>query len=139
MKEHHVPQNRSAVRTLMTSETVSPHREQAQASPATRSRPAGQVLLLSPSRGLGGGIERYVQGIQSAFDDAGVASRQLALARSGPAGHRALLAEASATLAGAATPTRVIVAHRALLPVATVLARIRAVSGISVVCYGSDV
>jgi phosphatidyl-myo-inositol dimannoside synthase len=123
----------------MTNETVFPQREQEEASPATRARHTGQVLLLSPSRGLGGGIERYVQGIQSAFDDTGVASRQLALARPGPAGHRALLAEARAALAGAATPTRVIVAHRALLPVATVLARIRAVSGISVVCYGSDV
>src|ERR1700722_3735609 len=137
MKEHHAP--RSPVRTLMASETLFPQREQAQASPATRSRPTGQVLLLSPSRGLGGGIERYVQGIQCAFEDAGVDSRQLALARPGPAGHRALLAEATAALAGAATPARVIVAHRALLPVATLLARIRAVSGISVVCYGSDV
>ena len=123
----------------MTSETVSPQLEQAEASPTTRAQHTRQVLLLSPSRGLGGGIERYVQGIQSAFDYAGVSSRQLALARPGPAGHRALLAEATAALAVAATPTRVIVAHQALLPVATLLARLRAVSGISVVCYGSDV
>jgi phosphatidyl-myo-inositol dimannoside synthase len=123
----------------MTSETVSPQREQAEASPTARARHTGQVLLLSPSQGLGGGIERYVQGIQSAFDDEGVASRGLAPAKPGPAGHRALLAEAAAALAGAATPARLIVAHRALLPVATVLARIRAVSGISVLCYGSDV
>jgi phosphatidyl-myo-inositol dimannoside synthase len=123
----------------VTSETVFPQRDYAQTSPTTPAPPTGQVLLLSPSLGLGGGIERYVLAIQSAFDDAGVTSRRLDLARPGPAGHRALLAEATAALAGAATPARVIVAHRALLPVATVLARIRAVSGISVVCHGSDV
>lgn len=123
----------------MTSETVFPQWEQAEASSTTRARPTGQVLLLSPSLGLGGGIERYAQAIQSAFDDAGVASRRLDLAKPGPAGHRALLAKATAALAGTATPARVIVAHRGLLPVATVLARIRAVSGISVICHGSDV
>jgi phosphatidylinositol alpha-1,6-mannosyltransferase len=123
----------------MTSETVFPQREQARSSPTTRTPHTGQVLLLSPSQGLGGGIERYVQGIQSALDDAGVASRQLALARPGPTAHRALLAEAAAVLAGADAPARLIVAHRALLPVATLLACIRAVSGISVVCHGSDV
>lgn len=123
----------------MTSETVFSQREQAPSSPTTRTPHTGPVLLLSPSQGLGGGIERYVQGIQSALDDAGVANRQLALARPGPTAHRALLAEAAAALAGADTPARLIVAHRALLPVATLLARIRAVSGVSVVCHGSDV
>jgi glycosyltransferase involved in cell wall biosynthesis len=100
---------------------------------------AGRVLLLAPSRGLGGGIERYVQTVQSAFGDAGVASERLDLARPGPAGHRALLAEAAAALAATATPTRLVIAHRALLPLAAVLARIRRVGGISVICHGSDV
>jgi hypothetical protein len=97
------------------------------------------VLLLAPSRGLGGGIERYVQTVQSAFDDAGVVSRRLDLARPGPEGHRALLAQAAAALAGTATPTRLVIAHRALLPVAALLARIRRVGGISVICHGTDV
>ncbi len=123
----------------MTSEAVLPDRDEAEAPPATGARHTGHVLLLAPSRGLGGGIERYVQTVHSAFDDAGVTSRRLDLARSGPAGHRALLAEATAALAGATAPARAIVAHRALLPVATVLARMRAVSGISVICHGGDV
>lgn len=122
----------------MISETGPSHREQAEAPTAPGARHTGQVLLLSPSLGLGGGIERYVQAVQSAFDDSGVASRRLDLATPGPAGHRALLAEATAALAGAVTPARVIVAHRALLPVATMLARRCAVSGISVVCHGID-
>jgi glycosyltransferase involved in cell wall biosynthesis len=100
---------------------------------------AGPVLLLAPSRGLGGGIERYVQTVQSALDERGVPCRRLDLARPGPAGHRALLKEAAAALAGPGKPARVILGHRALLPVAALLARRRAVSGISVICHGSDV
>jgi phosphatidylinositol alpha-1,6-mannosyltransferase len=99
----------------------------------------GQVLLLAPSRGLGGGIERYAQTVQSAFDGAGVACRRLDLATPGPRGHRALLVAAAAALAGTAAPTRVVIAHRSLLPVARVLGRIRPVGGISVICHGSDV
>ena len=97
------------------------------------------VLLLAPSRGLLGGIERYVQTVESAFRDRGVAHLRLDLARPGPAGHRALLTEAAAALAGPGHPARVIVAHRALLPVAALLARMRPVSGISVICHGIDV
>ena len=36
-------------------------------------------------------------------------------------------------------PTRLVLAHRALLPVAALLARESCVNGISVVCHGSDV
>ena len=101
--------------------------------------PVARVLLLAPSRGLGGGIERYVQTVQSAFDDACVPSRRLDLPRPGPAGHLALLAEGAAALAGTTGPTRVVIGHRALLPVAVILSRMRSVDGISVICHGSDV
>jgi phosphatidyl-myo-inositol dimannoside synthase len=102
---------------------------------------AERALLLAPSRGLGGGIERYLQTVESAFDDAGVASRRVDLSRPGPAGHRVLLAEATSALASIAGPARprLVVGHRSLLPVAAVLARTRRVDGISVVCHGSDV
>jgi phosphatidyl-myo-inositol dimannoside synthase len=102
---------------------------------------AERALLLAPSRGLGGGIERYLQTVETAFDDAGVASRRVDLSRPGPAGHRALLAEATSALASIAGPARprLVVGHRSLLPVAAVLARTRRVDGISVVCHGSDV
>jgi phosphatidyl-myo-inositol dimannoside synthase len=100
---------------------------------------AGPVLLLTPSRGLGGGIERYVETVQSAFADRGVACQRLDLPRPGPAGYRTLLAEASAALADAAGGARVVIAHRALLPVAVLLSRIRQVRGISVICHGIDV
>jgi phosphatidyl-myo-inositol dimannoside synthase len=101
--------------------------------------PAGQALLLAPSRGLGGGIERYVQTVQSAFDEAGVTSRRLDLTRPGPAGHRDLLAAGRDALGAMAGPVRLVVAHRALLPVAALLARSGRLDGISVICHGSDV
>jgi phosphatidyl-myo-inositol dimannoside synthase len=99
----------------------------------------GPVLLLAPSRGLGGGIERYLQTVQSAFAERGVAHERLDLRHSGLAGHRVLLGEAVAALAGAPGPARVILGHRALLPVASLLARARPVGGLSVICHGSDV
>jgi phosphatidyl-myo-inositol dimannoside synthase len=123
----------------VTSEAALRPRELAEAPSATRAQHTGQVLLLAPSRALGGGIERYVQTVQSAFDDAGVASLRLDLARPGPAGHRTLLAEGTAALAGMTGPVRMVIAHRTLLPVAALLARKRPVDGISVICHGSDV
>jgi phosphatidyl-myo-inositol dimannoside synthase len=121
------------------SEAVLPSREQAEAPSTTGARRTGQVLLLAPSRNLGGGIERYVQTVQSAFDDAGVVSLRLDLGRSGPAGHRALLAEGTAALAAMSGPVRMVIAHRALLPVAALLARTGKVYGTSVICHGSEV
>lgn len=98
-----------------------------------------RALLLAPSEGLGGGIERYAQTVQSALSDYGVRCARLNLPGPGLGGHRALLAAAAAALPRDARPTRLIAAHRALLPVAALLATVRPVSGISVICHGSDV
>ena len=118
----------------MTSESVLPE------PPATTvGTPGSPVLLLTPSQGLGGGIERYVATLESAFDEAGVTSHRFDLPRPGPGGHRALLTAGRATLAGLPGPVRLVAAHRALLPVALLLARSHAVSGVSVICHGSDV
>lgn len=119
----------------MTSEVTLPRPGQGRAGLP----PAGQALLLAPSRGLGGGIERYVQTVQSAFDEAGVTSRRLDLARPGPGGHRALLAASRAALGAMPGAVRLVIAHRALLPVAALLARTGRLDGISVICHGSDV
>jgi phosphatidyl-myo-inositol dimannoside synthase len=127
----------------VTSETTLPRGGRAGAArPAAVAHgagPAGRALLLAPSRGLGGGIERYVQTVQSAFDEAGVTSLRLDLTGAGPAGHRTLLAEATAALEALAGPARLVIAHRALLPVAALLARSGRLDGISVICHGSDV
>jgi phosphatidyl-myo-inositol dimannoside synthase len=128
----------------VASEAVLPQPDKAGVWTGTDARDGGgantkQVLLLAPSRGLGGGIERYLLTVQSAFDDAGVTSLRLDLTRPGAAGHRALLAEGTAALAAMTGPVRVVIGHRALLPVAALLARKRPVDGISVICHGSDV
>jgi phosphatidylinositol alpha-1,6-mannosyltransferase len=99
----------------------------------------GEVLLLSPSRGLGGGIERYVETLEWAFAAQGVGCQRIDLHHPGPAGHAGLLARCSFALRGRTERTRLVVAHRALLPVATVLASASSVEGISVICHGSDV
>jgi phosphatidylinositol alpha-1,6-mannosyltransferase len=98
----------------------------------------GRVLLLSPSQGLGGGIERYVETLQWAFAAEGVACQRLDLTTSGPRAHVQLLAHGRALLRVDREPARLVVAHRTLLAVAVLLARDRLVSGISLVCHGSE-
>ena len=98
----------------------------------------GRVLLLSPSRGLGGGIERYVETVEWAFAAEGVECQRLDLSGSGARAHARLLAQGRAILRADSEPTRLVVAHRTLLPVAALLARDSAVCGMSVLCYGSE-
>ena len=100
---------------------------------------SGRVLLLTPSRGLGGGIERYADTLEWAFTEQGVEYSRMDLRRSGPGGHAQLLGECRGWLRASDAPTRLILAHRALLLVGSLLAREPSVRGISVVCHGSDV
>lgn len=97
------------------------------------------ALLLTPSCGLGGGIERYVETLEWAFLAQGVEFERIDLCRSGGVAHARMLAQARAHLRSDPRSTRLILAHRSLLPVASFLARERSVRGISVVCHGSDV
>jgi glycosyltransferase involved in cell wall biosynthesis len=99
----------------------------------------GRVLLLSPSRGLGGGIERYVETLEWAFSAEGVTCQRLDLGGPGARDHARLLASARAILRGDPEPARLVVAHRALLPVAALLARDSAARGVSVLCHGSEI
>lgn len=98
-----------------------------------------RALILTPSGGQGGGIERYVETLEWAFTARGVAYTRLDLRGSGPCAHARLLAQSRADLRGEPTPTRLVLAHRTLLPVARALARQQCVAGISVICHGSDV
>jgi phosphatidylinositol alpha-1,6-mannosyltransferase len=98
-----------------------------------------QVLLLTPSRGLGGGIERYVETLEWAFTEERVTYRRIDLGCTGTSGHARMLAEASSYLKAGPGRSRLILAHRALLPVAALLTRRHRVEGVSVICHGSDV
>lgn len=99
----------------------------------------GQAILLAPSNGLGGGIERYVETLEWAFATQCVEYQRVNLWRPGASAHARMFAEVREQLRGETRPTRLILAHRALLPMASILARERCVCGISVVCHGSDV
>ena len=97
-----------------------------------------RVLLLSPSRGLGGGIERYVATLEWAFAAAGVDCQRLDLSEPGARAHARMLDRGRAMLRAGSQPARLVVAHRALLPIAALLARDPAACGVSVVCHGCE-
>jgi phosphatidyl-myo-inositol dimannoside synthase len=98
-----------------------------------------RALLLTPSRGLGGGIERYAQTLEWAFTDRGVEYRRVDLNGNGPSAHARLLIEGRSYLRASPGPVRLVVAHRALLPVALLLAWGRPQASVSLVCHGIDV
>jgi phosphatidylinositol alpha-1,6-mannosyltransferase len=84
-----------------------------------------RVLLLSPSRGQGGGIERYVETLEWALAAEGIDCQRLDLSSAGTRAHLRLLARGRALLRKESGPVRLVVAHRALLPVAALLAGTR--------------
>jgi phosphatidylinositol alpha-1,6-mannosyltransferase len=100
---------------------------------------ARRALLLSPSRGLGGGIERYVETLEWAFAAKDVPCQRIDLQRAGLCGHARMAARARLHLRADTEHARLVVAHRSLLPAAVVLAQDDRVAGISVVCHGNDV
>ncbi len=100
---------------------------------------AKSVLLLSPSRGVGGGIERYISALQWAFTADEVDCHRIDLSRPGGRAHLALLAEGKMLLRNTMAPMRIIVGHRSLLTVGTLLARERAACGLSIVCHGAEI
>src|SRR6201996_9103311 len=98
-----------------------------------------RALLLTPSRGLGGGIERYVETIEAAFTLEGVDYGRIDQEGPGLAAHRELFRQAVAEVRASGKRTRLVVAHPRLLPAAVLTARQADVDGISVLCHGADV
>jgi phosphatidylinositol alpha-1,6-mannosyltransferase len=101
--------------------------------------PPTPVLLLSLSKGLGGGIERYLETVEWALAVHGVEFHRIDLTGRGAWAHARMIRQARAHLAAEAAPARLIAAHPALLPTVLLLARRARVAGISVICHGSDV
>jgi phosphatidylinositol alpha-1,6-mannosyltransferase len=95
--------------------------------------------MLTPSHGRGGGIERYAETLEWAFDSQNVEYQRIDLNRPGLAAHARLLAQSRPVLRQSGEPARLVLLHRALLPAAALLARDGRVSGISVICHGRDV
>ncbi len=98
------------------------------------------ALLLAPSRGRGGGIERYIETIEWALDARGVGCCRMDLDGAGIGAHARLLRECRRRFGpGDDFPVRVIVAHRALLPATVPLTHRWRSRGISVICHGVEV
>jgi phosphatidyl-myo-inositol dimannoside synthase len=98
-----------------------------------------RALLLTPSRGYGGGVERYAETLDWALRSQGVECHRIDLNSRGLAAHAQLLAQAREHLRANEVPVRLLVAHPALLPVASLLANEPANAGMSVLCHGIDV
>lgn len=98
-----------------------------------------RALLLAPSRGQGGGIERYVQAIECAFASQGIDFCRVDLHGSGPTAHARMLAESRKQLCTGESAARLIVAHRALLPIASLISRKHPGCAISLLCHGIEV
>src|ERR1700761_791833 len=75
-----------------------------------------RALLLTPSRGLGGGIERYVETVEAAFTAEGVDYGRIDQPGPGPAAHRELFHRAVDEVRASGKRTRLVVAHPRLLP-----------------------
>lgn len=99
----------------------------------------GRVLLLCPSRGLGGGIERYAAALESSLATEGIRCQRLDLGEPGPRAHARMLAQGRAIVRSAGEPVRLVAAHRTLLPVAILIGRHEDARGVSVVCHGSEI
>jgi phosphatidyl-myo-inositol dimannoside synthase len=100
---------------------------------------ADRVLLLTPSNGRGGGIERYVDTVEWAFGQEGVSCHRIDLRSPGLWAHARMLVEATRYLRSRDCQVRLVLAHPCLLPVAMALAQVRPVAGTTVVCHGSEV
>lgn len=101
------------------------------------------ILLLSPSQGLGGGIERYLATVETALHQRGVRCLRLDLLTDRtPAGRRHKLdyiRKAHRAVATSSVPVRVVAAHRDLLPVVMLLRHLPSFSDAMVIQYGSEV
>ena len=101
------------------------------------------VLLLAPSRGLGGGIERLVATVESALDRGGVPHRRLDLRRPGqrptPVAKARFLYRVDRAVRASDRPVRLVLAHRNLLPAVRLAARLPQYRGASVILHGSEV
>jgi phosphatidyl-myo-inositol dimannoside synthase len=102
-----------------------------------------RALLLVPSRGLGGGIERYADTLEWAFTESGIECVRLDLHKAEGGSQRAsylrMLSQSIKHLRVSNVPTRLVIVHRSLLPIASLASIVGTSCGISVICHGNDV
>lgn len=100
------------------------------------------VLLLAPSRGLGGGIERYAETLESAFAEHNVDVHRIDLygtdKASRASAHARMAISCRGYLAEREMPPYVVIMHRGLLPTAAPLIWHYPVAGVSLICHGNE-
>jgi glycosyltransferase involved in cell wall biosynthesis len=100
------------------------------------------VLLVTPSRGLGGGIERYVSTVEAAFTRHGVRYSRMDLRGPdqavGPEAKLRFACRVTQTARRTGGPLRLVVAHRNLLPVVYPLVRMSTFRGAVVIVHGCE-
>ncbi|MGH3345156.1 MAG: glycosyltransferase family 4 protein [Carbonactinosporaceae bacterium] len=110
---------------------------------AVDTTPSRGVVLLAPSNGLGGGIERYVSTVEAAFQEHEVPYRRIDLLDGDrPPGRVAKLRfirDAMRAMRASREPVRLVLAHRNLLPIASLLLRRYDITGVSVLLYGLEI
>jgi glycosyltransferase involved in cell wall biosynthesis len=79
-----------------------------------------------------------VETLQWSFDELAMPCHRLDLEQAGARSHARMLAEGRSLLRAAGDRVRLVVGHRGLLPVATMLARESNVCGMSVLCHGIE-
>lgn len=103
----------------------------------------GSVLLLAPSRGLGGGIERCVSTIEAAFSRRSVPYHRLDLLRPGMTNGTmekiSFVREVRRLVRTGHGPVRLVLAHRNLLPVVPAVARHPGFAAATVILHGSEI
>jgi phosphatidyl-myo-inositol dimannoside synthase len=101
------------------------------------------ILLLAPSRGLGGGIERYVSTIEAALRDQRIPYRRLDLIGDDRAtGLRRKLRfvwQVRRAVRASRLPVRLVIAHVHLLPAVRLVAAERAFAGATVILHGREI
>ncbi|WP_230203067.1 glycosyltransferase family 4 protein [Parafrankia discariae] len=102
-----------------------------------------RVLLLAPSNGLGGGIERYLWTIEECLRGGGGDVHRLDMRRPGrdtfPVPRARFVIGALAAARGQWRPDVVVAGHPNLIPVAAAVARLTVARRAFVVCYGDDI
>ncbi|GII21206.1 glycosyltransferase family 4 protein [Planosporangium mesophilum] len=101
------------------------------------------VLLLAPSLGLGGGIERYVSTIEAVFTQHEVSYQRLNLLDvnrpNGIVTKARFVREVLRATRASERPTRFVVAHCNLLPVVELAARMPNFAGATVILHGLEI
>lgn len=111
--------------------------------PATYETRKDRVLLLTSSFGLGGGIERYADTLQSALRSQGFDVRRLDLlgpqTRRRHLAHFVMYSRCASIIEGSSAPVHLVALQRSLLANAWLLSRRYSICRISLVCHGNEI